>query len=44
MGHIESERYAIVRGELDYGRIINGHLARVRERKKELEQAAATNR
>jgi len=44
MGFIESERYSIVRGELDYGRIINGHLARVRERKRELERAAGTQR
>lgn len=44
LGFIESERYSIVRGELDYARIINGHLARVRERKREMERAAAENR
>jgi hypothetical protein len=29
LGFMESERYDIVRGELNYGKIINGHIAKV---------------
>ncbi len=33
LGFIESERYSIVKGELDYGKIINDHLKRINKKR-----------
>lgn len=36
LGTIETERYEIITGELDYGRIIRGHMANTRKKRQEL--------
>lgn len=36
LGFIESERYSIIRGELDYGKIISGYLKKVETKKNKL--------
>lgn len=41
LGTIESERYSIITGELDYERIIKNYLARVERNKAELNRLAA---
>ncbi|MDA3899061.1 MAG: hypothetical protein PF637_00930 [Spirochaetes bacterium] len=44
MGTIESTRFSIITGELNYERIINGHIAKtVRKRQQLAEMAAAAN-
>lgn len=45
LGTMESERYSIIMGELDYGKIIGDHLRRVGEKRRMLAQSvAAANR
>lgn len=39
LGFIESERYSIIKNELDYGRVINGYIARVDFKKNKLEKS-----
>lgn len=39
LSFMESERYSIIRGELDFGKIIQGHRDKVTRKKKELDQA-----
>ena len=36
MGRIESERYSIITGEIDYGRIISGYISRVQRKQQKL--------
>lgn len=36
LGYIESERYRIVKGELDFGKIIDSHLSKIRRKKEKL--------
>jgi hypothetical protein len=43
MGFIESERYSIIHEELDYGKIINGYLKKIQDKKGKLEKALKTN-
>ncbi len=38
MSNIESERYKIVKGELDYGKIINQHIARAEKKKAQVQK------
>lgn len=42
MGFIESERFSIMAGDLDYGKIIDDHLRRVSEKKKKCDQFLST--
>ena len=44
LGFIESERYSIVNNELDFDRIIRGHMKKIDEKKKKLEKAVATTK
>ncbi len=40
LGFIESERYSIVHGDIDFEKIINGHLAKVEKKRQQLATAA----
>ncbi len=42
LGFIESERFSIVNNELDFGKIIKGHIKKIDEKKKKLEKFVAT--
>jgi hypothetical protein len=40
LGFIESERFSIINGDLDYGKIINDHLKRLSQKRQKLNTAA----
>ena len=42
MSNIESERYLIIRGELDFKKIINNHILSSERKKRELQKYLAT--
>jgi hypothetical protein len=44
LGFIESERFSIKNGDLDYGKIINDHLKRLDQKRQKLNSATALNR
>lgn len=44
LGFIESERYAIIHGETNFEKIINGYLTKVNEKKSELSLATGGNK
>ncbi len=43
MSNIESERYRIIRGELDFNKIINNHIASSEKKKRELQKYLASS-
>jgi hypothetical protein len=41
LGNMESERYTIIKGELDYGKIINSHITKLTEKRRKLAEYSA---
>ena len=42
LGYMETERFRIIQGDLDYGKIIKGHLNKVNEKKRKLDYYMAS--